>query len=188
VSESYLLILGDRQAIAWVLREQRMAFPATSRAEVNRLAVGDELLIYTTRGAYRNPTRDRGRVIGTTTVTSAVKRLDDPVEFGGRVFPHGCDLLVESLVPWGAGVELQPLVERLDAFPDPKAWSIRLRRPLLRLPAQDAALLRSRLASQAGSRLDHLDGYLAHDRPPMPQKAALAQPDRPQRAPNPVDG
>jgi hypothetical protein len=40
VGESYLLILGDRQAIAWVLREQRMAFPATSRAEVSRLAVG----------------------------------------------------------------------------------------------------------------------------------------------------
>jgi hypothetical protein len=188
VSESYLLILGDRQAIAWVLREQRMAFPATSRAEVNRLAVGDELLIYTTRGAYRNPTRDRGRVIGTATVTSAVERLDDPVEFGGRTFSRGCDLLVESLAPWGEGVELQPLVERLDSFPVPKAWSIRLRRPLLRLPAQDAVLLRSRLTSQVGSRSDHMDGYLAHDRPPTPQKATPAPPDRPQPAPHPLEG
>jgi hypothetical protein len=181
VSESYLLILGDRRAIAWVLKEQRMAFPARSRAEVDRLAIGDQLLIYTTRGAYRNPTRDRRRVIGTATVVSAVERLDDLVEFGGRHFPHGCRLLVESLVPRGAGVELQPLVERLDAFPDSKTWSIRLRRPLLRLPAQDAALLGSRLAPLAGSRSDHLDGYLAQNRPPMSPKVARA-PDRLQPA------
>jgi hypothetical protein len=174
VSESYLLILGDRQAIAWVLREQRMAFPARSRAEVNRLAVGDELLIYTTRGAYRNPRRDRGRVIGTATVTSAVEWLDDPVEFGGRSFPRGSDLLVESLVAWGGGVELQSLIDRLDAFPNSKAWSIQLRRPLLRLPAQDAALLRFRLAPEADSRSDHLDGYLAHDRPPIPHRSQSA--------------
>jgi hypothetical protein len=174
VSGSYLLILGDRQGIAWVLREQRMAFPARSRVEVNRLAVGDELLIYTTRGAYRKPTRDRGRVIGTATVTSAVERLDDPVEFGGRSFPHGCDLLVESLVAWGGGVELQPLIDRLAAFPNSKTWSIQLRRPLLRLPAQDAALLRSRLAPEADSRSDHLDGYLAHDHPPMPHRSQPA--------------
>jgi hypothetical protein len=172
VSESYLLILGDRQAIAWVLREQRMAFPAMSRTEVNRLAVGDELLIYTTRGAYRNPTRDRGRIIGTATVISAVERLDDPVEFGGRSFPRGCSLLVKSLVPWGEGVELQPFVDRLEAFPNLKAWSTKLRRPLLRLPVQDATLLRARLASEAGTRSDHLGGYLAHDRPPRLQKVA----------------
>lgn len=167
MSESYLLILGDRQAIAWVLREQRMAFPTTSRAEVNRLAVGDELLIYTTRGAYRNPTRDRGRVIGTATVASPVERLDVPVEFGGREFPRECAIAVESLVPWGQGVELQPLVDRLAAFPNAKAWSIQLRRPLLRLPRGDAQLIGERLRTQAGDRREYLDGYLAHDRPPL---------------------
>jgi hypothetical protein len=169
VSESYLLILGDRQAIAWVLREQRMAFPTTSRAEVNRLAVGDELLIYTTRGAYRNPTRDRGRVIGMATVASAVEELDTPVEFGGREFPRGCEIAVESLTPWGEGVELQPLVERLAAFPNPKAWSIQLRRPLLHLHRRDAALIGKMVRARAGHRLEHLDGYLAHDRPATSQ-------------------
>jgi hypothetical protein len=168
VSESYLLILGDRQAIAWVLREQRMAFPATSRAEVNRLAVGDELLIYTTRGAYRNPTRDRGRVIGTASVASAVEQLDAPVEFGGREFPRGCAITVTSLVPWGDGVELQPLVDRLAAFPNPRAWSIQLRRPLLHLPRRDAELIGERLTARAGEHGEHLDGYLIHDRPPLP--------------------
>lgn len=168
MSESYLLILGDREAIAWVLREQRMAFPATSRAEVDRLAIGDELLIYTTRGAFRNPTRDRGRVIGTATVASSIEPLDTPVEFGGRVFPRGCAITVESLTPWGEGVELRPLVDRLHAFPNPRAWSIRLRRPLLQLPSGDASLIRRSLQERAGSRVEHVDGYVAHGRP-VPQ-------------------
>jgi hypothetical protein len=61
-------------AIAWVLSEGRMAFPRTSRVEVTRLAVGDELFIYTTRAAFGSPTRDRGRVIGRAIVTSSVTR------------------------------------------------------------------------------------------------------------------
>jgi hypothetical protein len=52
---SYLLVIGEREALAWVLRESRTAFPATRRAEVDRLAVGDELFLLTTRGCFHNP-------------------------------------------------------------------------------------------------------------------------------------
>ncbi|MWA01953.1 hypothetical protein F8568_016545 [Actinomadura sp. LD22] len=159
MSESYLLILGDRDAIAWVLEEQRMAFPATARAEVDRLAEGDELLIYATRGAFGNPTRDRGRVIGRAVATSGVAVLDEPVVFGERAFPRGCDLRVESLAPWGGGPELRPLVDRLEAFPDARSWSVRLRRPLLRLPAPDAELLKAALDPFAGPRARNVNGY-----------------------------
>ncbi|MBE3011893.1 hypothetical protein IL992_22220 [Microbispora sp. NEAU-D428] len=166
---SYLLILGDRQAIAWVLREQRMAFPPTVRSEITQVRPGDELLIYTTRGAYRNPTRDRGRIIGRAVVTTEVRRLDQPVHIAGRDYPTGCDLRIDRLAPWGSGVELQPLVARLDVFPNPAAWSIMLRRALLRLPADDAVLLRDLLAPLTGSRDANLSGYLAQDRPPVSQ-------------------
>jgi len=64
MSAAYLLVLGDREAIAWVLREQRMAFPRTPRAEVAAAAPGDRLYLYSPRGAWHNPTHDRGRVIG----------------------------------------------------------------------------------------------------------------------------
>ena len=163
-AESYLLILGERRAIAWVLREQRMAFPRTARAEVDALAVGDELFIYTTRGAFGNPTRDRGRVVGKAVVTSTVTQLDVPIEIAGREFPRGCDIRVESLAPWRSGVDLKALVDRLAAFPNPKAWSIYLRRPLLRLPKQDARLLGRELAPLAGPPADNIQGYL--DRAP----------------------
>ncbi len=118
----YLLILGEREAISWVLREQRMAFPSTPRAEVAALEVDDRLLLYATRGAWGNPTRDRGRIMGTATVC------------------------IDGLVPYPGGVELQPLVADLAAFPKPESWSIYLRRALLGLPAPDAKLLLRRLS------------------------------------------
>jgi len=61
---SFLLVIGDRDALGWILAEQRMAFPTAQRAEVRALRIEDELFLYTTRGAFKNPTRDRGRVIG----------------------------------------------------------------------------------------------------------------------------
>jgi len=161
VSSAYLLILGDRDAIVWVLREQRMAFPRTPRAEVAALTEGDRLYVYATRGAWRNPTRDRGRVIGTAWVTSKVRAFDAPLEIAGRRFSSGCTLSVDSLVPYPGGVELRPLVGRLAAFPRPDAWSIYLRRSLLRLPAGDARLLDRHLGPLSTSREAALPTYEA---------------------------
>ncbi len=49
------------------------------------------------------------------------------------------------MVPYPGGVELAPLVERMEAFPKPHAWSIYLRRVLYPLPAADAKLLEEEL-------------------------------------------
>lgn len=155
---AYLLVLGERRAIAWVLREQRMAFPAT-RNPAQTLTPGDDLYLYTTRSAYRNPTRDRGRVIGRALVTSRVIPLDPPVEIAGRTYPVGCDLRIEDLAPWGVGVELGPMADRLAVFPKPAAWSAYLRRTLVPLPGTDARTIRDLLRPLAGSRADHLAGY-----------------------------
>ncbi|WP_449060424.1 hypothetical protein [Planomonospora algeriensis] len=145
---SYLLILGEREAVAWVLRQSRMAFPPTRRTEVDRLKVGDELFVLTTRGCWHNPTRDRTRVIGRATVTAGVTAYDEPVTIAGR------DFTVESLTPYLTGVELVALVPRLETFPDKRdgAWSIRLRRPLLEVTEADARLLRSELGAVASIR------------------------------------
>jgi hypothetical protein len=169
VGAAYLVVLGDRAAIRWVLEEQRMAFPATPRAEVAALASGDQLLLYATRGAWHNPTRDRGRVIATARVASAVRRLDPPVEIAGRDFHSGCDLEITGVVPYPGGLELQPLVPRLAAFPKPHAWSIYLRRPLLRLTDDDYALLAGDLRPLLTDRSVALSTY------PAPSTAAASR-------------
>ncbi|GAB2450795.1 hypothetical protein GCM10027187_18280 [Streptosporangium sandarakinum] len=167
VVSSYLLILGEREAVAWVLRESRMAFPPRSRSEVAKLKVGDELLILTTRGCWHNPTRDRTRVIGLAKVTEDVVPYDEPITIAGRSFTRGCEIKIEALAPYLAGVELSPLVPQLAAFPDKRssAWSLRLRRPLLEISDHDALFLRQKLRIVCGDAANVIPEYLSAIRP-----------------------
>jgi hypothetical protein len=126
---AYLLVIGDREALGWILTTSRTAFPSLNRAEVRALNTGDRLFLYTTRGCFKNPTRDRGRVIGTATVSSAVVALDDVPSFGGRTFPVGCELRLGPVAPLHDGLDLAPIAPSLDTFAKLGAsWSIGLLR------------------------------------------------------------
>lgn len=156
----FLLVLGERSALSWVVSQERMAFPPGRSRETAALSAGDLLLLYTTRGCFHNPTRDRGRVIGEATVSSSVRRLDPPVELAGRAFVEGCDIRIHTLAPLGSGVILAEYVESLDAFPNPSAWAMRLRRPLVQLTPHDDRLLRGRLKKFARPAADTRIEYL----------------------------
>ncbi|MFI5949762.1 hypothetical protein ACIA8B_19535 [Micromonospora chalcea] len=156
---SYLLVLGERAAIAWVLSEERMAFPSMARREVAALAQGDQLYLYATRGAWHNPTRDRGRIIAKATATSAAQALDEPIVLVERKFYAGCTLLINGLVPYPGGLELAPLVPQLKAFPKSHAWSIYLRRALLALPDRDAQVIDGMLRPLLRNRDNILKTY-----------------------------
>jgi hypothetical protein len=161
----YLLVIGEREALAWILKERRMAFPGTTRREVDSLAVGDRLFLTTTRRCFHNPTRDATRVIATANVLSAVTLLETPLEIAGREFTRECEPSIEALAPYLEGVELAPLVEKLDAFAGAGAWGMRLRRPLVGIPAADARLLKQRLESVCLDPESSQQTYLDRIRP-----------------------
>lgn len=156
-----MIIIGERDALAWILTNERMAFPDYRAREVADLKRGDELFLYTTRGCFHNPGRDRGRIIGVAKAASEVERLEPPLEVAGRSFGIGCRLTVRSLAPDGRGVELSPLVPQLDGFPNKTGWAPRLRRPLVPLSKRDAALLRRRLQRVADSPKSAVKEYVA---------------------------
>lgn len=159
MAAAYILVLSDRDAVAWVIREQRMAFPPRRLAQVQRLQPGDSLFLYSTRGAFRNPTRDRGRVFGEAEVTTAVTVLDKPVKLAGREFTSGCSLELRTLAPMREGAELAPLISQLSVFPDVRSWAMRLRRPLVPLAAGDAKILRTALKDSAHQPAAVVDSY-----------------------------
>ena len=160
MTRNYLLVIGEAAALAWVLAEQRMAFPAMRRSQAMALEPGDELLVYTTRGCFHNPTRDVGRVMALTGVTTHVRDLAEPVVFGERRYTSGCALDIQGVAALREGVELSPLVPELHVFPDAKSWSVQLRRPLVPLDAHDASLLRHRLIALLEPPDRHLESYL----------------------------
>lgn len=157
---NYLLVVNDREPLAWILTSRTMAFTAHRARDASRLVPGDRLFLYTTRLCFRNPIRDRGRVIGEAEVTSSLTTLDIPVEFGDRTFPLGCSLRVSSLAKRGSGPELAELVGQLHLFPKPDSWSFRLRRVLIPLDEHDASLLHGKLKRVAGLPGDVIAGYL----------------------------
>lgn len=160
MARSYLLVIGDVRALAWVLAEQRMAFSDLRRSHATDLEAGDELFIYTTRTCFHRGYDDVGRVMGLATVKTKAQDLAEPVVLGGRRFISGCRISVQGLAPLREGVELRALVPELHAFPKPYAWTAWLRRTLLPLDGHDAARLHRELAPLLGPLRRNLDAYI----------------------------
>lgn len=140
----YLLIISDRQALGWILTTSRTAFSDPIRKEVRGLRPKDLLVLYTTRGCFKNPTRDRGRIVGQAEVVSEVTPSPEPLRFGERSFPYVCTLRLTALAPFGSGPELAPHASSLNALrPSGAGWATRLRRSLMPLDEHDQSYLRS---------------------------------------------
>jgi len=160
---SFLLVVSDRQALGWILREQRTAFPPGRSRLPRALEPDDRLVLYTTRGCFRNPSQDRGRVIATAVVSTPVRDLREAVVFGDRAFTSGCDLVINGLAPWRQGPEIGLLVPRLRTFP--AAWAIHLRAALVRLDDHDYGVLERELSQVVIAREAALPAYLEHAMP-----------------------
>lgn len=116
-------------------------------------------MLYTTRGCFKSPSRDVGRVIGHGVVATPVSVLADPVRFGEREFTTGCEIRIQGLALYRDGLNLRELVHALDVFPNPRSWAMKLRRTTLALPAQDAELLRRKLKPYLKPYAEAIAGY-----------------------------
>lgn len=155
----YLLPISDREPLAWILRASRTAFPSYRQSDASKLEPGDQLILYTTRGCFHNPTRDRGRVVGSASVIAPAHDLEEPVRFGEREFSVGVELEITKLLPRGEGIELAPLIPQLsESFPNPRAWSARLRRALVPVAPSDAKRLIHQLATVRAGEIEEAVG------------------------------
>lgn len=155
----YLLPIADHEPLRWIVHEQRTALTEHRRREAESVRRGDRIFLYTTRGAFHNPTRDRGRVIGLAVVNEPARRLTKPVRFGKREFVLGLSFKIERLAPMREGVELAPLVPQMASFPNPSSWSAVLRRGLVPLADGDGDLLMTKLEDVAPSYPEAMETY-----------------------------
>lgn len=159
---AWLLPIADREPLRWIVAEQRTAFGARHQQEAARLRPGDTLLLYTTRGCFHNPTRDRGRIAGRAEIRTVVQELPEPVRFDAREFPLGVEFRIDLLAKPREGVALADVVQGLTAsFPNSDAWSAYLRRALVPLDDHDAEVLADLLAPIARPYTDVAEEYAA---------------------------
>lgn len=135
----WMIVLGDRDAIAWVLSHQQMA--VTSRVAALP-GVGDPVALYTTRGAFKNPTRDRAQVIGLGTVVQAPVVKD--ITIAGRTYAKSFGLRFDLLAELRQGLPFEPLVPKLGFIGNKTSWGGAVRRPVVRLPEADFTLIANR--------------------------------------------
>ena len=138
-----LLVISDREPLAWLLRTASFALPAARAASAP--ALGTTLLLYTTRGCYRNPGRDRGLVMGVAQVASPPEPLQAPVTFRGHEYWIGLSLDLHGLCAVHEGVELGSLQGQLRLLPREGPWSYPLRRSVVPLSVGDARLISEHL-------------------------------------------
>ncbi len=143
----WLIVLAEAEALRWALANRRMAFSAGQCRKAGRIRPGDELVLYASRGAWHNPTRDESQLAGMAVVKAPVRKLPKPVPLAGREFTCGCRLEITIELPERAGVPIRPLVRTLEFVRRKDVWGQYFRSGLVEVPAADMARLRNALAA-----------------------------------------
>jgi hypothetical protein len=152
-SQFWLTVLGHAAGARWVLEESRMAFGGGQAARAARIQPGDRLFLYTSRGAFKDPTRDEAQLLGLASVLTPVARLREPLLIADREFVVGCKLQITIALPLRAGVPFRPLVARMEFIRHKDSWSAYMRSSLIQLPTSDAWVLEQAL--EAAHRAAH---------------------------------
>jgi len=155
----FLLILGDADGLAYVLRERRMALTPRRRIPLTR---GDIVFLYTTRGIFRNPGAGRGLIIGRAEIISDIVKFESGLRIADRIYTSGCQLAITGLAPLGEGLELRQIVDELETFhPHPKRWAFRLYSSFLQLSPKDASVIQEKIQPLLQNPEDVSQAYIS---------------------------
>ena len=132
----WLWIFGDIEGLRWVLDRSRMAFAESQAGRASQVQVGDKAILYVSRGAFRNPTRDRTRLAGTVEITGPLKS-GKSVMIGDREFSSFVSFEVVQVLPERKGPDVGKLVEKLERVKNPQAWGHYFRQSPIKLSRRD---------------------------------------------------
>lgn len=128
-----IFVVGSRSALEYILDKQVMAFRSSVKTEV--LSAGMRFAIYTTRGAYGNPSKDRSQVLAIGRLVSGV--TDQPHSIGNELFPQSCQLRIEARLPWRNGLAFDPLVDELAFVGGRRRYASVFHRTIVKVPVAD---------------------------------------------------
>ncbi len=137
----WLWVFGEIDGLRWVLDHRQMAFRTHQARRAGRIRERDTAVLYVTRGAFHNPTRDRARLAGLAEVIGPPEQ-GQSVEIIDREFQLLVPIQVTILLPEREGPEVAPVAGRLDRVKRPEVWGHYFRNSPIEMTEHDWTLLR----------------------------------------------
>jgi hypothetical protein len=136
----WVWVFGDVIGLRWVLANQTMAFRRAAAPRLRAMGEGDHAVLYVSRGAFHNPTRDMAHLGGLATVLASPTD-DRPVAIGSEEFPWTVSIRVDLALPERAGPEVHQLVSSLSFVRRQDAWGMYFRSSPQQIPEADFQVL-----------------------------------------------
>jgi hypothetical protein len=140
----WIIVIGEQAALEWVLASERMGFRDTTY--VPHIDVGDRFALYTTRGAFHNPTRDESQIVALGEFASKVQHR--AVKIDDCLYPRSCKLHISAQLEPRHGLPFRPLVSQLNFIQSKHGWAATMRRTLVSLGPADYATIERAFKSQ----------------------------------------
>jgi hypothetical protein len=134
----WVWVFGDIAAVRWVLTEQTMVFRKTAPSRVR--VMRDRAILYVSRRAFHNPTRNVARLAGLTTVLTP-PTADAPVTIGSEEFTWTVPIGVDLTLPDRTGPEVRSRVGSLSFARKPDVWGMYFRSSPQEIPDADFRVL-----------------------------------------------
>ncbi len=132
---AWLIVIGYRAALEWVLDNGRMAFRETVATDT--IAQGDLFAIYATQRALADWKRvpQESRIVALGTIGSKVSA--DLRTVADMPLHKSCDLRIKYRLPLDEGILFRPLIPQLSFIKSKETWAGYLHRTLVPLPDRD---------------------------------------------------
>lgn len=148
--QNWVWVFGDVGGLRWVLDRATMAFPATAGPRLDAMGHGDLAVLYVTRTAFNNPTRDVSRLAGLVTVRGTPGH-GRPVFIARREFTWTVPIDIDVTLPERLGPEVYPLVPRLSFVSNKRAWGQYFRTSPRRIESADFDILAAAVREAAAA-------------------------------------
>jgi len=135
---SVMFVVSSQNALRYILDNSVMAFKPN--VKTGMLTEGVEFAIYTTRGAYGNPTNDFPQLLALGRLASDVEEV--PTTIDGATYPKRCRLSIDSQLPWRDGLDFRTLIDDLPFVGGPKRFPSVVHRTIVAVPEKDFAVIR----------------------------------------------
>jgi hypothetical protein len=132
----WVWVFGEIEGLRWVQEHSTMAFTDGSTKKLTHMHEGDRAVLYVTKGAHHNPTRDVSRLVGLATVVDRPQLLH-PVEIAGRPFSWFCPIETDVVLPDRTGPVVSSLIARLELVRNQNSWGGYFRRSPIQISHKD---------------------------------------------------